>query len=156
MATMAIPFLLESALVEAIKDFFAVSGLGSCEVTDALGTALVTFPAVRVEVTGASEEPENSGNFKCAVDLIAYGQIDPDEGWDYTNVHAQHSTTCGGLHEFITQEVSLSDLEANPHSATNNLKAYELRYSGFSRSIDVSAGAFEDTFSVEVYLRESA
>jgi hypothetical protein len=38
---------------------------------------------------------------------------------------------------------------------TNALKAYNVRLEGFEREIDSAEAMFQDTFSLEVYLKEA-
>jgi len=154
MATRGIPFLVEEALVSAMTSDFANSMAG-VSIYDALGAELMTFPSVRVEVIKGHEQPENSGNFLCDVEIYVLGRMDPANNTTYATTASDHSAVCGGMHEFITSTLAPSDLETNPESASNNIKVHSIRLAGFDRSINTAEAVFEDIFTLEIYLNEN-
>ena len=157
MPIMGIPYLVEQALVSAITSDFANSMAG-VSIYDSLGAELMTFPAVRVEVSKGREQPENSGNFLCEVDIKVYGGMDPANTGTYIDATSEHTALCGNVHHWITATIAagganwlgnITDTDGN-----NVVKVHSVRLSDFSRDLNPSAGVFEDTFTLEIYAQE--
>ena len=153
MGNYAIPYMLEKASVDDISGSSWVDPLG-VTIVDALGADKIVWPAIRVATTSGTERPENSGNFLCSVSLTVLGTTDPEVGDGYSNARGYHDNICGAVHQYITGTLTISGLHSATYD-TNDIEIYDVRYSGFSRSIDEGAGAFEDTFDLEIYLRET-
>lgn len=154
MATAAIPKLLESNLAAAINAQ-SWAGSGVAPAYDSLGAQLISWPSIRVMLTKADEEPENSGNFKATVDITVLGGLDPDNDSTFDAVATAHSDLCGNVHAYLTGTLANSDLEGAVSGYTNSLDAYDIRLTGFDRRIDTADGVFEDVFAMEIYLREA-
>ena len=158
MGNMAIPYMLESALVAHIKSkVTAIATLG-ITVLDALGADKIQWPAIKVEVSKGREQPENSGNFLCDVDIAVLGRVDPANNTTYAATALEHSIVCGATHLYITRDltnaISWDDLGIGVGN-TNDFEVHNVRFASFDRTIDIGGAVFEDIFTLEVYLHET-
>ena len=151
MAKAAIAYLLETKLAVAVNLESSITA----NAYSSTGTQLITFPSIRVVVSRGTEEPENSGNFLCEVDLTVYGGLDPDNDSNYDDAVSTHNDISGNVYEWLTEGFAYSDLEGIATvDYENELKVDNVRLSGFSREINTSEGVFEETFNLEVYLHQ--
>ena len=88
-------------------------------------------------------------------DVEVFGRVDPDNDSDYDAAVGNHVELAGNVQEWITNTLDTSTLEESVTGYTNALKAYNVRLEGFERDIDSAEAMFQDTFSLEVYLKEA-
>ena len=152
MASAPYSYLLEETLLAGINEQSWVSGVS---VFGSMGGEITSFPAIRVTVLRGSEEPDNSGNYTVGADVEVFGRVDPDNDSDYDAAVGNHVELAGNVQEWITNTLDTSTLEESVTGYTNALKAYNVRLEGFERDIDSAESMFQDTFSLEVYLKEA-
>ena len=91
MAYYAIPELIEGGVATHLNsESFMQGGLVN-GAYGALAVDKIVFPSVIVECTKGREQPENSGNFLCDVDIKVYGGMDPNNTGTYIDVTAAHT-----------------------------------------------------------------
>ena len=101
MAYAAPPKLIESKLATAINAE-SWAGSGVAPAYDSMGSNLVTFPSIVVEVDTGAESPENAGNFTCSINVTVYSRLDPDNDEGYTDATDAHTALCGNVHDYLT------------------------------------------------------
>ena len=146
----SIPLLIEQRLVALIG---AESFASSVSVVDSFGDKLMTFPAIQVKFTGADEEPEQSSNFNCSVEISIFGRSDPDNDSTYRAIATTHDELCGDVYNWLTDDDdSLAASISGAYSGfSNTLACSNIRLEGFDRDIDGGEGVFEDTYKLELY-----
>jgi len=152
MASAPYSYLLEETILASIT---AQSWASGVTLLGSMGGEITTFPAIRVSAPKGKEEPENSGNFMADLSVEVYGRIDPDNDGTYSSTITSHVTLAGNVQEWITNTLTTSTFSASVSGYSNTLTAYNVRFDSFDRDIDFIEGVFEDTFTVEIYIKEA-
>lgn len=153
MANAPYSYLLEETLLASIN---AQSWASGVTLLGSMGGEITNFPAIRVSAPKGTEEPPNSGNYAFDVDVEVFGRIDPDNDGTYATAVTNHVTLAGNVQEWITGTLNTSTFSSSVSGFSNTLTAYNVRLESFDRDIDFIEGVFQDTFTIEVYLKEAA
>jgi hypothetical protein len=155
-------YLVEQNLITAAANF---SGMPSTlNLFGSGGDEISTWPALKISFTGATEEPDNSGNFLCEAELELFGRTDPDNTKNYFGQLVEHLKIAGIIEEWITDDLTAADLEvadANashatyPTGFTNTLKVHNIRLVSFETDIDTAEGSLHHTWHLEIYLLQA-
>ena len=155
MSYQSVPVMLEQALAFHLGGQSFVAS-DSVNVTDSFGGQLLSLPIVRVTCLRTGESPSQSGNFMAEVDLVVLGAVDPENAATFSANITKHTSIVGHVHRYVTATATPSALNgAVPSGYTNGIEIYDVRFVGSERDINMETGSFEDTFSLEIYVRES-
>jgi len=155
-------YLVEQNLITAVANF---SGTPTAlNLYGSSGDDISKFPALKIQFTGATEEPDNSGNYLCEATVELFGRTDPDNSGQYFTTVVEHLKIAGIIEEWITDDLTESDLEVEdvnknnptfPTGFSNTLKVHNIRLASFEAELDAVEGAFRNAWVLEIYLLQA-
>jgi len=153
---------VEQNLITAVTNFSGTPA--ALNIFGSGGDEISTWPALKISFTGATEEPENSGNYLCEAMIELFGRTDPDNAKNYFGQLVEHLKIAGIIEEWITADLAEADLEvadANAAHATyptgfsNTLKVHNIRLVSFETDIDTVEGSLHHAWVLEIYLLQA-
>ena len=127
------------------------------------GVDITEFPAIRFSFETATEQPENSGNYNCLVEIELLDRCDFNNDTTYKGQVVGHLKFAGAVEEWIMGELEPADLEILDPDASggdyatafnNKLKVHNIRLMGFEKGLDAAESIMFHKWNLEVYLHE--